>query len=280
MKAAAQLEAYFKRIRFGGRAEAGLETLRELHLRHPQAIPFENITTLMHQPVPIDSLSVQAKLVGARRGGYCFEHNRLFSDMLRLLGFEVGELAARVVWQRAGQAPIARTHMVLTVRLGGEVYLCDVGFGGLTLTAPLLFAPALEQVTPHEPFRILQDGSDYELQAEIGGAWQPVYRFDLQPQLPIDFELANHYVATHPSSWFRSRLVVAKPTASGRLVLDNRQLTEYRTKAAADRRELRDGDELKSVLTESFGICLPREAGFDAAIAGLFQAAADQVILQ
>ena len=76
------LEAYFQRIGYDGPREATLETLKALHLKHPIAIPFENLNPIMGLPVPIDLPSIEAKLIRAGRGGYCFEHNRLFLDAL------------------------------------------------------------------------------------------------------------------------------------------------------------------------------------------------------
>ena len=68
--------------------------------------------------------------------------------------------------------------------LEGGPYIVDVGFGGLTLTGPLRLVPDIEQATPHETFRLLAgDRGEYVLQVLLGGAWKPLYSFDLQPQL-------------------------------------------------------------------------------------------------
>ena len=69
------LDAYFRRIGYDGPRDASLETLRELHRLHPQAIPFENLDPLLGRPVNLDPASLQAKLVEGGRGGYCFEQN-------------------------------------------------------------------------------------------------------------------------------------------------------------------------------------------------------------
>jgi len=134
---AVDIDAYFERVGFAAAASRDLATLEALHRLHPMAIPFENLSTLLREPIPLDTPALLAKLVARRRGGYCFEHNQLFADVLRTLGFEVTTLAARVVWGRIGQSLGPRTHMVLRVRVGADDYLSDVGFGGLTLTGPL-----------------------------------------------------------------------------------------------------------------------------------------------
>jgi N-hydroxyarylamine O-acetyltransferase len=265
------IDAYFERIGFRGTPRADLATLRELHLKHPIAIPFENLSTLLREPIPLDPVSLQRKMIGARRGGYCFEHNRLFAEVLTALGFEVAGLAARVVWNRGDDSPNPRTHMILRIDIGPQTLIADVGFGGLTLTGPLQLEEAGEQRTPHEVFRILRGAEGYEVQAELGGAWKSLYRFDLQEQLPIDFEVLNHFVATHPESHFLTTLMAARRTPDGRYALLNNELAEYR---GADRtqRKLVSADELASALTDVFGVNLPRHAG----LAPLFESIAAQ----
>ncbi len=130
--------AYFSRIGYAGRADATLDTLRDVVAAHNRSIPFENLDPLMG--VPVGDLSVEAltdKLVRRRRGGYCYEHNGLFGYVLDDLGFDVQRLAGRVVWMRQNDALPAQTHQVLSVLLpdGDGPYLVDVGFGGQTLTS-------------------------------------------------------------------------------------------------------------------------------------------------
>src|SRR5690606_34277901 len=148
------LEAYLARIGYDGARTATLDVLRELHLRHTQAIPFENLDPLLRRPVALDAESLMRKLVHGRRGGYCFEQNLLFAHALQALGFRARGLAARVVYNVPPGTVMPRTHMLLAVDVGGEPIVADVGFGGLTLTAPLALRPAIEQATPHEPFRL------------------------------------------------------------------------------------------------------------------------------
>jgi N-hydroxyarylamine O-acetyltransferase len=274
------LDAYLARIGFVGTPTPDLEFLRSVHRLHPAAIPFENLSTLLRAPVPLDLESLQRKLVDDRRGGYCFEQNRLFAAMLEQIGFEVLPLAARVIWnQRAGMIS-PRTHMILLVGSGGDRQLCDVGFGGVTLTAPLEFVCDRVQSTPHEDFRLIaRGGSEYELQARLGrdesghDVWRGTYLFDLQPQTPIDYELANHYVATHPTSHFRSQLIAARPFDSGRYALANTELTVHRLGHPKDTRRLADVDEIKTALETLFGIVLPAASHLDEVLAGIVAAA-------
>ena len=111
MQEAFDLGAYFARIGYDGPATPRLETLREIHRLHPQAIAFENLNPLLHWPVPLDMQSLQQKLVTQRRGGYCYEHNLLLKHALERIGFRVAGLAARVLWnQSGGRDPAAHAH--------------------------------------------------------------------------------------------------------------------------------------------------------------------------
>lgn len=273
------LDAYFARIGFDGVSVPDLDFLRAVHHLHPAAIPFENLSTLLHEPVPLDLESLQRKLVRARRGGYCFEQNRLFASLLEQVGFEVIPLAARVIWNQGAGAINPRTHMILLVGIGGERHLCDVGFGGVTLTAPLEFVCDRVQSTPHEDFRIITRGTEFEAQVCLGRdksrrrVWRGMYRFDLQPQMAVDYEMANHYVATHPSSHFRSQLSAARPFDSGRYALANTELTVYRRDRPKETRNLTGVVELAATLENLFGIALPDTPRLAAALAGVVAAA-------
>ena len=74
---------------------------------HATHIPFENFDVLLGRPIRLDPEGLQAKLVGAGRGGYCFEHNTLFAAVLERLGYEVTLLAARV---RLGATEVRARH--------------------------------------------------------------------------------------------------------------------------------------------------------------------------
>lgn len=259
------IDAYFRRIGYSGSREPTLETLRALHARHPLAIPFENLDVLRRRPVRLDVESLQRKLVTERRGGYCFEQNLFFSQVLAELGYRVDGLSARVLWERADEVR-ARTHMLLFVQLGEGGYLCDVGFGGLTMTAPLRLEPDVEQTTPHEAFRVRRDGREFVSQARLRGDWRTLYRFDLQQQLQIDIEVLNFYVSAHPDSPFLTRLMAARRYVDGTFALRDNQLSMHRLNGLSEQRELRSIAELRGVLTETFGIEVPVDAELDAAL--------------
>ena len=260
------LEAYLQRIGHTGARAATLETLRALHLHHAQSIAFENLNPFLGLPVPLDAASLERKLVQERRGGYCFEQNLLCGDALRSLGFRVTGLAARVLWNAAENAVSARTHMLLQVDLDEGPYLADVGFGGMTLTAPLRLAPGVEQATPHEPFRLLVEGAGFIMQAKIRDSWKPLYWFDLHAELRPDYEVTNWYLANHPDSRFVRNLVAGRPTPEGRYALLNHELAVHHRGGSSERHVLESAAELRTVLEDCFLIRLPEARGLDAAL--------------
>lgn len=268
------LDRYFERIGYRGPRTATLETLRELHALHPAAIPFENLSPFFSEEVPLDLAALERKLVLSQRGGYCFEHNLIFWNVLASLGFRVAGLAARVLWNRSPDEITARGHMLLRVELEGRTFLADVGFGGQTLTGPLLLEPELVQQTPHEPFRLLRgtDG-DYRLQSEVRGAFRTLYRFDLCESYSVDYEVTNYYLATNPRSPFKAGVRAARVTPGRRHALSNLRLTVHDLAGNSDARLLESATELQSVLLSTFGIRAPERHDWDAAFERLRDAA-------
>jgi N-hydroxyarylamine O-acetyltransferase len=270
------LNAYFERIGFAGSIAPNLQTLQALHAAHPVAIPFENLNPLMGQPVRLDQRSLEQKLVHERRGGYCFEHNLLFMGVLRTLGYEVKPLAARVLWNHPADAITMRSHMLLSVDIGGASYYADVGFGGLTMTAPLRNRVGVEQETPHEEMRLSGEDPALMVEANLGGEWQPLFRFDLSDQYEIDFIAPNWYASTHPDSIFRTGLMAARAGKDRRLSLRNTTFTIRPLEGEAETQVLGSLAELKEVLSGPFRIALPPAELLDPALERVLQAAEER----
>jgi N-hydroxyarylamine O-acetyltransferase len=116
------------------------------------------------------------------------------------LGFAVTPLAARVRHRTAVVLP--RTHMLLLVRADGIDWLTDVGFGGegLLLPVPLRRAEPCRQFA--WTYRLIEHGGGWLLQSLRDDEWIDLYAFTLEQQEMADYEMANHYVSTHPNSRF------------------------------------------------------------------------------
>lgn len=258
------LDAYFARIGYVGPREATLDVLKQLHALHPVAIAFENLDSFLGRPVRLDLPSLEGKLVNSRRGGYCFEQNTLFWKALTALGFEVSGLAARVLWNQPEDTINPRSHMLLRVELDGATWLADVGFGGVTQTAPLLLAPGAVQDTPHEPYRVLETGDHFRIQALIGGEWRTVFRFDLTEHFDVDFVVSSHFVSTWPASQFVTSIMAARALPGRRLALRNDRVTVHETGGPSRQTHFATAADLRAALAADFGIDVPEPARFDA----------------
>jgi N-hydroxyarylamine O-acetyltransferase len=266
-----QLEQYFLRIGLVAKARPDLETLRLLHLLHPQSIPFENIDSWSGIRVNIDTDAIFNKLVNAQRGGYCYEHNWLFMQVLQSIGFHVTGLAARVHWMQPPDFVPPRTHMALLVETGSGRFLADVGFGGQTMTAPLLLDSDGPQATPNETLQLAsrQDGS-YLLSTNMKNAWQPMFSFTLEPQQLPDYQQANWFVSTHPESRFVCNLIAARVDGQHRHALMNTRHAVHHPDRESVVTELQDFRELRQLLEQVFRIDTRTLDGLDARLAGLF----------
>jgi N-hydroxyarylamine O-acetyltransferase len=257
---AIDLEAYFARIAYSGAPVPTLATLRVLSGRHPAAIAFENLDPLLKRPVSLQVDALMTKLVAQGRGGYCYEQNTLFAAVLRELGYRVATLAARVQWGLPKGVVRPRTHMLLRVELPQGSYIADVGFGLLTLTAPLQLRPDLEQPTPHGVYRLVCSNDEFQLQAKHKDDWLPVYQFSLREELSVDFEVQNWFSSTHPDSTFTNNLIAARPVADLRYALLNDRLSVHHADGSVERRTAHSAAELASLLRDIFDIRLPGAA--------------------
>ena len=254
------LDAYFARIGHDGPREPTLAVLRAIHQKHPDAIAFENIDVLLGRSISLDPAAVDAKLIAAGRGGYCYEQNGLLKRVLTALGFEVTGLMARVLWMVPEGAPARpRSHMVLGVRVPGDdtVWLADVGFGGCVLTGPLRLFSDDVQATPNGDFRILaipELGGERQVQANLSGKWAATYQVALGPWADQDYEQANFYTYNHPNSHFTWSLTAGRTTPTARYAMKNNRLT-HRDAAGAlvEQRDL-SVDELEATLRDVIGL--------------------------
>jgi N-hydroxyarylamine O-acetyltransferase len=251
------LDAYLSRIGLPRPPRADEEGLRGLHLAHALAIPFENCDVLLRRPILLDVASLSDKLVRRRRGGYCFEQNGLLLAALAALGFTARTLLARV-FGPAG--PTARTHAVVVATLGGREWLCDVGFGGTSLRAPLPLEPGREDAQLRATYR-LRDDAEWGLVLERRGSqgWADEYGISRERVLQADLELGNHYTSTHPASHFTQRFACALQTPGGRVTLSGSTLTRHEG-AAIEQRELRTGADLLRALEHE--LCIAPDEGF------------------
>jgi N-hydroxyarylamine O-acetyltransferase len=255
MTTSLDLDAYFTRIRYFGGTSPIYDTLAGLLAAHTANIPFENLDVLLNRPVRLDLGSIQDKLVRARRGGYCFEHATLFAAALEAVGFRPARHAARVVLF-APRQEASRTHMFLTVPLGGATFVVDPGFGPFTSPVPLKLEDHGAPQDDTRTHRMQRDGDLWALLVPRDGQTVTGWISTLERENPIDFELANHYIATHPASLFRNNMILSAATPDGRVNVMNRDITTHHRNHVS-KTQLADRAALRALLIDHFGFDVP-----------------------
>lgn len=261
--------AYCRRIGFTGALAPTRACLDDLVRRHAAAIPFENIEVLARRVPLLDAAGLQRKLVQQRRGGYCFEQNQLFREVLQAIGFEAHALEARIRAGVPAEVVTARTHLATRVVLPDGDHLVDVGCGAIAPLAPLALASRAEQAAGTGRYRFVDVEGDLLLQALGADDWLDCYRLLPRGPHPIDCEMGNWFVATHPKSMLGRNLLVARALDGGRLRLFNRTLAVFRPECAVPvEQTLGTRAEFADVLADAFGLDIA-PADLDAVMATL-----------
>ena len=153
-----------------------------------------------------------------------------------------------------GGAAVLAVLLLLKVDLPQGPFVCDVGFGGQSPTAPLRLEPQTAQETPQGTYRIVEAEGSYELQMRLPERWASMYRFTLEPRHVADYEVANWFTSTHPQSRFTNNLVASRAHADRRVNLLNRRRTTYWRDGRQSEDELTDAEGLRRMLAEEFGL--------------------------
>ena len=185
------LAKYAERIGFQGDFEPNFETLCRIQNLHTCSIPFENFSVLFGEPVLLDSISLEQKLVTRRRGGYCFEQNGFLLAVLLQIGFAARPFSGRVRIGSDRDFLPPRTHLFVMVELLGKTYIIDAGVGSMSLTSPIEFVVDAIQSTPHEARRIIKENGIFFHQAWSADQWNDVYESTGEEMPLIDREVSS-----------------------------------------------------------------------------------------
>ncbi|MFF5344886.1 arylamine N-acetyltransferase [Streptomyces althioticus] len=266
----ATTDAYLRRLGVERPARPTPDALRELHLRHVRTVPFENLSVHLGEEIVLDEKRLVDKVVGAGRGGFCYELNGAFGALLTALGYDVTLLAARV-YGEGGRLGIPYDHLALRVRTddGGD-WLADVGFGS-HFHLPLAVGERGEQLDPAGVFRVAEAGADaagvrggYRTVNAVDAAdldvlreGRPVYRLETRPRALADFTAGAWWHRTSPHSHFTRSLVCSRVTEDGgRITLSGRRLTLTAPDGTRRERETGSGAEVLGIYRDEFGITM------------------------
>jgi N-hydroxyarylamine O-acetyltransferase len=248
------LPAYLARIGYDGPTRADYATLAGLLTAHMNAIHFENIDVLLGRQIRLDLASLQQKMIVNRRGGYCFEQATLFLAAMRAIGFDATPRTARVILVlKPDQAP--RGHMYVLVQLPEGYFIADPGLGGLGCRTPIPLhgTPVREG---DESFSIAADARGRVLTVKAPDRTVEAWISGLDADNWIDFEVANHWFATHSASPMVNRLMLRAMTSHGRITVMNRDVT-IRQNGAVSTSRLNDRVEVRRLVAAHLGFDCP-----------------------
>ena len=249
--------AYLRRLRYDGDLSPTYETLVALHRAHLDAVPYENLATMLGRAPSVDPGASLARVGSVGRAGYCFHQNGALERVLRELGFRMSRRHGHVYSAREDCDDTSLNHLVLVAdglvtpgNPGGRWWV-DAGLGDAFRD------PVAVTVGRHD-----QGGFHYEITEVRDDGWS--FHHDRAGaftgievrSLPIDqpaVEAAHARLSTPPDGRFAKVLVVQRRDDSGvdtvRGCLHLRVLAETSTESvlssyAAWREALVDGTRL------------------------------------
>lgn len=256
--------AYLARIGLGDRAigAPGIELLDTLVKAHQLSVPFEDLDSYwFKRAVSLDSDDLFRKIVVEQRGGYCFEQNKLFEELLVSCGFKAWPVIARNVRNTTGALadelpPVM--HRGEVVRIDEELRYVDVGYGGPMPACSIPVVDGARARSCGQEFQVVRlDDAWWQIAYRREGCdeadtFKPVVNFMVSPAQEGDFELMSYWCSNNAASPFVNNLILNRRTVGGNVYLRNKTLTRV-DNGVKETYEL-TGDELQGVVERDFGI--------------------------
>lgn len=228
---------------------ASLKLLQRQHLLN---VPFENLDIHWKRRILLDTGRFYEKIVETKRGGFCYELNGLFNELLRSLRFRTRLVSARV---SDGKGGFGREydHLAILVIIGELEFLADVGFGDFT-AEPLRVVADLEQTDKNGVFVLRRFDDGYlKVAKKDGDSWQSEYIFAPFGRDLAEFAEMCDFHQTSPESHFTQGKVCSRMLDGGRKTLTDKKFIE--TKNGEKREtEVNSEDEFYEILAREFGI--------------------------
>jgi N-hydroxyarylamine O-acetyltransferase len=246
------LARYLSRIGFDGVKPAadlqGLRFLQRFHLLH---VPFENLDIHWQRPIVLSEDEFYTKIVVENRGGFCYELNGLFNQLLRGLGFRTRLISARV--HNGTDYGPEFDHAAIIVTIGELEYLADVGFGDFT-AEPLRVVTDFEQLDREGKFVIRRaEYGNLEVTKIVEGISQRLYKYSLLGRDLSEFAEMCDFQQYAPESHFRKGKLCSIMTDDGRKTLTDKSfiLTSNGEKTETP---INSDSEFYEALEREFGI--------------------------
>lgn len=251
----AEIAQYLSRIKFDN-FNSNLEGLTKLQEHHMEHIPFENLDVVVGRDIALNYNHLFDKIIIKNRGGYCFELNTLYAELLKSLGFASKPVLGRVWLSNPKNLP-PRNHLAHIVELEGRTYITDVGFGGLISSIPLDINVSSPMNDKDGMVRVSPFGDhQYMIQRHDEKEWTNLYSFENIEISKEDIEISNYYMSKHPNSHFYHHKFAGKSTKEGRIGLFNNKLSLRKGIKVVDKKRVDFGEDWIETIKREFSLQL------------------------
>jgi N-hydroxyarylamine O-acetyltransferase len=233
-------------------AAADLENLKFLQRQHLLTVPFENLDIHWKRSVVLDNNRFYEKIIGEKRGGFCYELNGLFYELLTEIGFQSKIISAKVS-KGDGDFGAEYDHLAIITQIGNDEFLVDVGFGEFS-AEPLKFILDVEQTDKNGVFLIRKfDENYFEVVKKKDDTWVSEHIFTLLKRDLAEFSEMCRFHQTSRDSHFTRNKVCSLMTVEGRKTLTDDKFIET---AAARKTEIKidSENEFNRILEREFNI--------------------------
>lgn len=251
-----QKEPYLKRLGLAAVSAADKKNLDLLIFSHQLHIPFEDLDVCeFKRTASLSISSLYEKVILRKRGGYCYELNALFASLLTACGYEVTPCMSRILRECDDEFVPPISHRINLVKMDGQQYFCDVGYGGPMPAGALPLLDGWEECIQGQTFRLEQvDAFWWNLLYRSKDTFSTVMRFSPVPCEPVDFVALNAFASTHEHSVFPRLRMVNLRTLQGSVSLigDTFTLSENGNKTVRQITE----EEFLPILEQYFHLCI------------------------
>ncbi len=249
-------EDFLKRIDLqNATLEPNIESLKMLQRNHLLNVPFENLDIRWKRKISLDLSRFYKKIVEDGRGGFCYELNGNFNELLKEIGFETKVISAKVA-NAMGEFGPEFDHLAIVVSFGGVEFLSDVGFGDFS-AEPLRLELGLEQKDPNGVYGIEESDDGYlAVQKQSGSGWENEYCFKNIERNLSEFAAMCVHNQTSPESHFTHGKLCSLMTENGRKTLTEKKYLVTKKSEKIEMNVLTE-NQFYEILSVEFGI-LPK----------------------
>lgn len=250
------IDRYFKSIGIKNELKDIFDVNR-LIKKHLQSLYFCNIPVLLDEEISLDLDDIVNKMVDQKKGGYCFEHNKLIYEALHYSGFEVKALFARVLNNQNIDVP--KTHRFTLLTYKGEKYVIDAGFSFMSPNSAIKFASTPTKTIFQRDYIVKKvDANNFELAMVRQNGLYSLYSFDLEEYNEKDFERGHLYSSRHKNANFVNNLVLSKITDAKIQSLKNNTYHQI-FKESKEEKIITNQEELSTILRDELDYSISDE---------------------